>query len=428
MHTWPLAILLLAYLVGAVPFGYLVARAKGIDIFAHGSGNIGATNVGRILGRPYGILVFVLDALKGAGPVAFALAAKSWLELGDSFWAHGWLEVLAGLSAFLGHCFPIYLGFRGGKGVATGAGVVAVLLPLPALAALLAWLVTVASTRYVSLASSIAPLVMTGVYVMQNGWSWDDPRLLFCLLAGGLIVWRHRSNLGRVLRGDERQIREIYLMQSLTRTMHVLALGLWFGMSIFFTFVVTLSLFASFKQASEELPNWFPRGKIFEHKDGNVDGPKEQGSRAAGHAVGPLFDTYFPLSGAAGLVALLTSLGWAKLGGKHKTRFAILALALTGVLVGWPIERKVHDLRVKRSARIDAHLTRIAFPPETRKCGSEDEFVETAKKFADWHLASLFLNLAVCALVTLGMGLAGHLPTTEPRPSGSENSQGDAGS
>src|SRR5438270_6996272 len=111
---------LASYLIGAVPFGYLIARWRGVDIFAQGSGNIGATNVGRVLGKKFGVLVFVLDFAKGALPVFAArfIASPS----------PAWLEVLTGLAAFLGHLFPLYLGLRGGKGVATGTGVVVVLV------------------------------------------------------------------------------------------------------------------------------------------------------------------------------------------------------------------------------------------------------------------------------------------------------------
>src|SRR4051812_44987549 len=135
-----------SYLLGAVPFGYLVARWRGVDILHAGSGNIGATNVGRVLGRGYGVLVFLLDFAKGALPV---LAAAALAPRHDPAWAPQLFEVAAGLAAFLGHLFPVYLGFRGGKGVATGAGVVLVLTPVPALAALLAWAALFTSTRYV---------------------------------------------------------------------------------------------------------------------------------------------------------------------------------------------------------------------------------------------------------------------------------------
>src|SRR5262249_4008423 len=107
-----------AYLIGSVPFGYLVAKWRGIDIFRYGSGNIGATHVGRVLGKSYGLLVFLLDFLKGAIPVAAARA----LTPADIDLPSQTLPVTAGIAAFLGHLLPIYLRFRGGKGVATGAG------------------------------------------------------------------------------------------------------------------------------------------------------------------------------------------------------------------------------------------------------------------------------------------------------------------
>src|SRR5829696_5575778 len=114
---------LAAYLVGAVPFGYLVARSRGVDIFAAGSGNIGATNVGRVLGRKFGLLAFALDFLKGVVP---ALAATLLSRQVKPDLPADTLGVTAGVMAFLGHLFPVYLRFRGGKGVATGAGVVVV--------------------------------------------------------------------------------------------------------------------------------------------------------------------------------------------------------------------------------------------------------------------------------------------------------------
>src|SRR5205807_1656422 len=122
-----------------------------------GSGNIGATNVGRILGWRFGVLVFLLDFAKGALPVLTVV----WLaqRVGSGLPAHS-LEVTAGLAAFLGHLFPVYLGFHGGKGVATGAGVVAVLLPVPAVGALLTWVAVLCLTRYISLASLAAVCIL----------------------------------------------------------------------------------------------------------------------------------------------------------------------------------------------------------------------------------------------------------------------------
>src|SRR2546430_6898292 len=125
-----LAVLLVgAYLLGGVPFGYLVARWRGVDIFTQGSGNIGATNVGRVLGRRFGLLVFLLDFAKGAVPVAIAVLLAGTQEPAAPIYRDVY-GVGAGLAALLGHMFSPYLGFRGGKGVATAAGVVVVLFPV----------------------------------------------------------------------------------------------------------------------------------------------------------------------------------------------------------------------------------------------------------------------------------------------------------
>ena len=145
------AVLVGSYLIGGVPFGYLLGRWHGVDLFAVGSGNIGATNVGRVLGRRAGVVCFVLDFLKGAGPVALA----GWLGGSDA------VRVGAAALAFAGHLFPVALGFRGGKGVATGAGTIAVLVPGPTVVAVVAWVVVVLAFRYVSLASLAAVVGLT---------------------------------------------------------------------------------------------------------------------------------------------------------------------------------------------------------------------------------------------------------------------------
>src|SRR6478752_3473597 len=145
--------LVAAYLIGAIPFGWLIARARGVDLFHAGSGNIGATNVGRVLGRKYGLLVFALDFAKGAVPVAITGRLPTGLD--EALGLPDALRVGVALSAFLGHLFPVYLGFRGGKGVATGAGTVFVLVPGPAALAVLAWAAVVGATRTVSLGSVV---------------------------------------------------------------------------------------------------------------------------------------------------------------------------------------------------------------------------------------------------------------------------------
>ncbi len=161
MDWLPLILAPLAgYLIGSIPFGYLVARVRGVDIFAQGSGNIGATNVGRVLGKKYGVLVFLLDFTKGVLPVlATRFIPSPWPD---------WLAVLTGLAAFLGHLFPLYLGLRGGKGVATGTGVVLMLVPGPALAALGVWLLAVLAWRYVSVASLLAVAALISVQLTAS--------------------------------------------------------------------------------------------------------------------------------------------------------------------------------------------------------------------------------------------------------------------
>jgi acyl-phosphate glycerol 3-phosphate acyltransferase len=209
MTTWPLLCLVAlgAYLIGAVPFGYLIARARGVDILHAGSGNIGATNVGRVLGRWWGVLVFLLDFAKGAGPVAIAryvVPAPTDLDLPPES-----LPVLAGVAAFLGHLFPIYLGLRGGKGVATGAGVIAILVPVVTLLVFLAWAVVLAATRYVSLASLTAAVLLFLLRLVLTDSPWSRPEVvitLFCALGSALVLVRHQSNIRRLLAGTEHRL------------------------------------------------------------------------------------------------------------------------------------------------------------------------------------------------------------------------------
>ncbi len=410
----PGAIFLGAYLVGAIPFGWLIARAKGVDIFAHGSGNIGATNVGRVLGRKLGLLVFVLDFAKGAVPVGAAL----WLE---QFWPQealpaGTLPVVAGLGAFIGHLFPIYLRCRGGKGVATGAGVALVLLPMPALAALLGWIAVLAASRYVSLASVSAVLILGGVQWLQSDGNHADPRSLFCLLAGLLVIARHRANLARLAHGNENRLQETPAMMQLAKTLHVLALGLWFGMSVFFSFVATPSLFATLEELGQRSaatrPEWLPLPPEFAKVDTDVNGPKEQGSRLAGAVVGPMFPWYFLLQGACGIIALATAFAWVKHGRVHRWRVGLLLVALTAVLAGWPIEQQVSALRAPRNQAVDAYL-------RADSDASPTSMHEARTEFGRWHVSSLMLNFATIVAVTGAMGLAGNLPKATVADDGS---------
>jgi acyl phosphate:glycerol-3-phosphate acyltransferase len=403
---------LAGYLIGSIPFGYLVARTRGVDIFKEGSGNIGATNVGRILGRPFGVLVFVLDFAKGAIPVLAAMwVGGHWPDAGARL-PDGTLEVLTGLAAFLGHLYPLYLGLRGGKGVATGTGVVAVLAPGPTLAALGVWIVLAVALRYVSLASILAVLALVTAQLVSTN-DWASPRTLFCLLAGALVIVKHRTNIARLLAGNENQIREQPAMNRIARSLHVLAVGLWFGSAIFFSFVVGFSLFGSFEHLGENpmRPAWFPPTHAFARTDDAINGPREQGVRAAGFAVGPMFLWYFLLQAACGFVALATALPWARLGGVHRWRMSLLLTALALVLAGWPVERLVSELRGPRNLATEAYL-QAAEPDDTVR----KEMQSARGGFGMWHGVSVMLNLAVIVCVTGATALAGHLPATSVAP------------
>ncbi len=197
---------ILAYIAGATPFGLLVARgAAGIDIRQHGSGNIGATNVGRTLGAKWGVAVLVLDALKGAIPVLliprlFAVSESTWFDL---------LSVIAGVATVVGHMFPVWLKFRGGKGVATALGVVSVLAPFGSLAAFAGFALCMAASRIVALSSIVAALVFAvGQMVILWPNPFDREKLplsMFSLAVPALIILRHGSNIGRLLRGEEKK-------------------------------------------------------------------------------------------------------------------------------------------------------------------------------------------------------------------------------
>lgn len=196
----------LAYVAGATPFGWLAGRLRGIDLREHGSGNIGATNAVRVLGKGIGLPVFALDMLKGWLPVT---AASWWAAVQPAFTGYSMAAqtapVLAGLGAILGHTFTFWLGFKGGKGVATSAGAMLGLAPLALLAAVVVWALCLKITRYVSLASVVSGWVLP-IAVGVQGWRWGQvnlPLLVLSLLIAVLVTIRHRSNLARLAAGTE---------------------------------------------------------------------------------------------------------------------------------------------------------------------------------------------------------------------------------
>jgi acyl phosphate:glycerol-3-phosphate acyltransferase len=202
------AAFVIAYFAGSLPFGLIVGRlCGGIDIRREGSGNIGATNVARVLGAKYGVIVLALDCVKGAAPTA--LLPLLFLKPDSPERVH--LAVLCGVAAILGHMFPCWLAFRGGKGVATALGVALVLAPLASAVALCVFALSMAGLRIVSLSSIIGACVYCGVEMWrlspapfsETTWSLA----LFSTVVPILIIVRHRANLARLMRGTEPKFR-----------------------------------------------------------------------------------------------------------------------------------------------------------------------------------------------------------------------------
>lgn len=205
---------LTGYLCGSLPFALLIGRAKGVDIRELGSGNVGATNVGRTLGTRWGVLCFLLDVTKGAAPVLGAGWVMGWAGRYDLTTAQAWCWLAVAAAAMLGHIYPIWLGFRGGKGVATGLGAVLgfwPILTLPGLVAAAVWVVVLALWRYVSLASIAAvatiPLILLAkAWANQQRFSDFTPFLICTGTLAILVGFRHRSNLARLRAGTEAKL------------------------------------------------------------------------------------------------------------------------------------------------------------------------------------------------------------------------------
>jgi len=187
-----LLLVLAAYLMGSIPTSYLVGRLHGIDLREHGSGNLGGTNAYRVMGLAAGVPVVLVDVAKGVIPAYFF---PSWdgAALGD-------LALLYGLAAITGHVWSVFMSFRGGKGVATGAGVLVALAPTSALIGLLVWIGVVSITRIVSVAS-----ISAATLVPLSAWLTDEATstVLFCAAIAMFVWWTHRDNLGKLARGEE---------------------------------------------------------------------------------------------------------------------------------------------------------------------------------------------------------------------------------
>lgn len=201
-----------AYMLGSIPFGIIISKAKGKDLRSIGSGNIGATNVARALGRRWAYFCFVLDVLKGLIPM---LAVKAIIKSPDLTPGLLTLWLLVGCASICGHVFPIYLKFKGGKGVATSLGVALGLWPYYTVCASLVfviWILVVLLSRYVSLASIIAsiafPLILVLAIALKPGWDFANlwPLLITATAIPLMVIIRHRENIKRLLAGTESKV------------------------------------------------------------------------------------------------------------------------------------------------------------------------------------------------------------------------------
>lgn len=192
-----------SYLLGSIPAGYLAGRLAGIDIRNTGSGNIGATNVTRVLGKRYGYPVFLIDFLKGFAAVRMSILISERAHLTPAL-----LElvgILAAVCCVIGHSFPVWLKFKGGKGVATSAGALFALMPFVLLIGAVIWVVTFQLSRYVSVASITATVALPIVIwiMISLGQMHGTTMLYFSVCLAAVVILRHRSNISRLLRGTE---------------------------------------------------------------------------------------------------------------------------------------------------------------------------------------------------------------------------------
>lgn len=206
-HVTFLALIACAYVLGSIPFGLLIGRLRGIDIRQHGSGNIGATNVWRVLGPKWGGATFLLDAGKGFAAVVVAqniLWQRAPRPIPEDYIAYA--SVFSALACILGHSFPVWLKFKGGKGVATSLGVlIAVMPPLATGIVLGVWILVFALSRYVSLASILAALALPATVgaLLYTGALPSRIYFAFACAAAFLVVRRHRDNIKRLFAGTE---------------------------------------------------------------------------------------------------------------------------------------------------------------------------------------------------------------------------------
>jgi acyl phosphate:glycerol-3-phosphate acyltransferase len=205
-----LIIFIISYLIGAIPWGFIIAKLKGVDIREHGSGNIGATNVTRTIGKRWGVLCFFIDFLKGLLPV---IAVKI---LFPSIWFLTPMQIcfaiiLTVLGTVLGHMYPIYLKFKGGKGVSTGAGALVAITPYAVICGLTVWIIVYKTSKFVSLASITAAIIvaiLSFVFSVTNIYHIDNTLLYFVIFITLMAIYKHKSNIKRLINGTENSFRK----------------------------------------------------------------------------------------------------------------------------------------------------------------------------------------------------------------------------
>lgn len=218
---------IIAFLLGSIPFGLLIAKSQGINIREHGSGNIGATNVLRVVGKKYGITCFVLDFLKGLLPSVIGISLIQYAGQGQAMVIGALAEhatvlaesdrtlaqtmqLVTGLCCILGHNYSPWVGFKGGKGIATSAGVFMAFMPAAIPILILLWCAFFFTTRYVSVASIAASAALPAT-VFFGSWyhgkiadgTWNKPLFFFSLFIGFMAIWKHRSNIKKLMNGTE---------------------------------------------------------------------------------------------------------------------------------------------------------------------------------------------------------------------------------
>ena len=200
-----IAVAIISYLLGSFPSGFIAGRLGGVDVRRHGSGNIGATNVLRVLGKKYGYAVFFCDAFKGFLAVRLAIFLAERFETTRSH--SDWFGILAALLCVFGHAFPVWLKFKGGKGVATSAGTMLGLAPVATLIAVLVWVIVFEITRYVSVASVTAAVALpSAIGILLTVHEKNSVAVFYsAILLATVVCWRHRSNFARLLRGTEQR-------------------------------------------------------------------------------------------------------------------------------------------------------------------------------------------------------------------------------